>query len=81
MPMRAPDFWHEPPGLAAALLAQSQEAHLRGDHLGGVELAEQAVNSVAATDAPVLLPQAYSLLASHRWRLGQRLPPSCIRIR
>jgi diguanylate cyclase (GGDEF)-like protein len=57
--------------VAAALLAQSQEAHARGDHLAGVELAEQAVNSVAATDAPVLLPQAYSLLASHRWRLGQ----------
>jgi tetraacyldisaccharide 4'-kinase len=26
MPMRAPDFWHEPPGLAAALLAPAGAA-------------------------------------------------------
>jgi hypothetical protein len=56
--------------VAATLLARSQEAHAYGNHLAGVELAEQAVNSATATDEPTLLPQAYSSLASHRWRLG-----------
>jgi len=56
---------------AADWLTQSQAAHDCGEHLRGVELTEQALRAITPADHPSLQPRAWSLLASHRWRLGQ----------
>lgn len=56
---------------AAELIAQSQAAHADGRHQEGVALAEQALAAVTARDDAAVAARAYSLLAEHRWRLGQ----------
>ncbi len=53
---------------------QCQAAHDSGEHVRGVKLAEQALDAIAPTDDASLLPRAWTLLASHRWRLGQFEP-------
>jgi diguanylate cyclase (GGDEF)-like protein len=55
----------------AGLLTRCQAAHDNGEHLQGVELAEQALSLTHDSTAPTEIAQAYSLLAGHRWRLGQ----------
>lgn len=57
--------------VAGDLIERCQAAHDKGDHVEGVELADQALSALLEGDDPTLLPRAYSLLASHRWRLGQ----------
>lgn len=57
--------------VAGELIERCQAAHDKGDHVEGVELADQALSALLEGDDPTLLPRAYSLLASHRWRLGQ----------
>ena len=60
--------------VAADRLAQCQAAHDSGEHVRGVELAEEALDAITEADDPTLLPRAWTLLASHRWRLGQFEP-------
>lgn len=67
-PLASPPPPHPPVG---ELIAQSRAAHTAGRHLEGAELAEQAVQLALLGDDAPQLAQAFSQLASHRWRLGQ----------
>ena len=56
---------------AADLIGQARAAHAAGEHRRGVALAQEAVDALAPGCDRRLQAEAFTQLASHRWRLGQ----------
>lgn len=60
-----------PAPAAAELIGQARAAHAAGEHRHGVELAQEAVDALSGSGDHRLQAEAFTQLASHRWRLGQ----------